>query len=628
MHLSPRPGLPLRQVRLCITLLLAGLAIYCPGQPGSKNDKKVTQDTTVHPDDSLKSKRVIQNIKNARMSKRIVKSITRKQSLNPTATIKSEDSFLPYEGKIIRNIIIRQIGFDKTVLDTAKNIKTTLTRIGNRLHSRSKDWLIRDNLFIRENKPVNPYKMADNERYLRDLDFILDARLFIQPLDYTEDSVDVIVMTKDVFSIGGSLNPRSATETRFRVYDTNLFGYGQRVQFTGHAEDGRDPFFGYEVLYRKNSVAGSFVSVTGAYTQINTGSSYGREQEEAWYIKAERPLMSPYTRLAGGIELSRNWSQNVYHTQDSIFRNYGYRVRDAWVGYNLGANAHSRYRSRHVLTIRGFDQHFIRNPEQAEEANSPIYNDKRYVLGGLTFFKQNFYTARYIYGFGRTEDVPYGHTMSVYLGYSRQLGLTRPYMGVDIGKGIVSPRGYFYNIIFRAGAFNNKGLEDAAVLLSGTLTSRLISYRRFLMRQVVGGDITYIHNLVTTLPLDINNEFGLRGLSVDSLWGTKRLHLFAETYAFTPFELVGFRFAPFVYGELAWLSSEKQSMLENRAFPAIGGGIRTRNENLVFGTVELRLIYYPRTVQDVNHFQVRVSSNLRVKYTASFVRPPTFVLYN
>jgi hypothetical protein len=609
-------------------LLFLSAGFHCHAQKTQHQKESAKADTVGHPSDSAKRRRVIQNIKNTKVSKRLVKSITRKQSTNPTATIKSEDFFLPYEGKIIRRIMIRQVGFEKNVLDTTHSFKSTLTRIGNKLHGKSKDWVIRDNLFIRENKAINPYRMADNERYLRDLDFILDAKFFILPLNHTEDSVDVIVMTKDVFSVGGSFNPRSATATRVRIYDNNLFGYGQRVQFMGHVENGRDPAFGYEFLYRKNSVGGSFITATGAYTQLNTGSSYGLEQEKAYYIKLDRPLVSPYTRFAGGVELSRNWSNNVYNTPDSLFWKYRYVVRDFWMGYNIGAKAHYRYRSRHFLAIRAFDQHFTRPPLQTLEENHPIYSNRTYFLGGLTFFKQNFYTARYIYGFGRTEDVPYGHSISGYIGWARQLGVERPYLGLDIGKSIVSPRGQFYNLMFRAGAFNNGGLEDAAILISGTLTSRLIAYRKLLIRQILGGDVTYVHNQKTSLPLDINNEFGLRGFTADSLWGTKRFHVNGETHVFTPLELLGFKFAPFVYSEIAWLAPENQTMFKSKPYFGIGGGVRTRNENLVFGTIELRLMYYPRTYQEISSFNVKVSSNLRVKYTASFVRAPSFVLYN
>ena len=608
-------------------LLILGLSGYCEAQIRS-DSLKSREDTIKNRRDTTRTGKIIRKIRKTKVSKRLVRTITRKKPQDPNATIKSEDSFIPYEGKIIRKIIIRQIGFDKTVIDTARNMKSTLTRIGNKLHSKSRDWVIRDNLFIRENKPINPYKMADNERYLRDLDFILDARFFIVPFSHTEDSVDVIVMTRDVFSIGGSFNPRSATKTRFRIYDTNLFGYGQRVQFMGQVEEGRSPVFGYEWIYRKNSVGGSFITATGGYTQLNTGSSYGHEEEKAFYLKLDRPLVSPYTRFAGGYEISRNWSHNVYQTNDTVFWKYRYRVNDFWIGYNIGAKSNYRYRTRHFIAFRAFNQNFTEPPLQNQEAINPIYSNRTFVLGGVTLFKQNFYTARYIYGFGRTEDVPYGHSMSLNFGWSRQLGLHRPYIGLDVGKSIVSPNGQFYNLMFRAGVFNNDGAEDAAILFSGNLTSRLISYRRLLIRQILGGDITYVHNQRTSLPLDINNEFGLRGFSADSLWGTKRFHINGETHFFTPHELLGFRFAPFIYSEMAWIAPERESLFENDPFFGLGGGIRTRNENLVFGTIELRLMYYPRTYQDLSSFQVRLSSNLRVKYTASFVRPPSFIQYN
>jgi hypothetical protein len=614
---------------LSILVVLITLAFVCNGQKKGESSKQKTQDSVKNAEaDTARNSQIIEDIKNSKVSKRLVRTITKKQQTNPGATIRSEQFFIPYEGKIIRNILIRQIGFEKTVLDTTKNFKTTLTKIGNTLHSNSRKWVIKDNLFIRENKPVNPYKMADNERYLRDLDFILDAKFFIVPLESTEDSVDVIVMTRDVFSIGASFNPRSATKTRFRIYDNNLFGFGQRVQFTGLAEDGRTPAFAYEMMYRKNSVGGSFISASAGYTQINTGSSYGLEDEKAYYVKLERPLVSPYTRFAGGMEISRNWSQNIYGISDSIFRDYRYLVNDLWVGYNIGANAPYRYRNRHFVALRVFDQHFTRQPFQNQEVVNPLYSNRTYVLAGITFFKQNFYTARYIYGFGRTEDLPYGHTMSLYFGWARQLGLQRPYMGLDLGKSMVSPNGQFYNILLRAGGFNNDGVEDAAVLISGSLTSRLVNYNRFLVRQTFGADFTHVYNQRTTLPLDINNEFGLRGFKADSLLGTKRFHLSTETLVFTPYQLVGFKFAPFVYGEMALLRDKDPGLIGKKPYFGFGGGVRTRNENLVFGTIELRFMYYPRTVQDISNFNISVSSNLRVKYSAGFVRPPSFVQYN
>ena len=597
------------------------LVAFClPGLVLSQEKDSVAADTT--------KKSIIQTIKGSRVSRRLMKSITRKPQTNPTAAVRSEDAFMPFEGKIIRKIEIRHIGFDKTVYDTTRNIKNTITRISKALHSNSREWLIRDHLFIRENRALNPYRLADNERYLRDLDFILDSKIYVVPLR-GKDSVDIVVLTRDVFSIGGSFNPSSPTKTRFKLYDVNLGGWGQRVQFNGLIEDGRQPAFIYEALYRKNSIGGSFVNGTIGYTQLNTGSSYGEEEEKAYYIRLDRPLVSPYTTFAGGLEISRNWSENFFNRADSLFLNYRYLVNDFWIGYNIGAKQAVGNRSRHFVAIRAFDQKFARRPSQFNEQQSPTYNDRTFVLGGVTFFRQNFYTASYIYGFGRTEDVPYGYSMSGYLGWSRELDRKRPYMGFEFEKAIVTPKNEFYNLAVRTGVYHNNGkLEDGVMLFSGSMTSRLIPYGELLIRQSFSADYTRVFRQQTQLPLDINNEFGLRYFVADSLLGTKRFHLNTETLVFTPISLAGFRFAPFGFGEMAMISDDSKSIFADKPYFGFGGGVRTRNENLVFGTIELRFVYFPRVVENINAFAIRLSSNLRVKYSAGFVKPPGFVRFN
>jgi hypothetical protein len=104
--------------------------------------------------------------------------------------------------------------------------------------------------------------------------------------------------------------------------------------------------------------------------------------------------------------------------------------------------------------VRAFDQHFTKPPFQSPEKESAVYNNRKFILGGLTLFKQNFYTASYIYGFGRTEDIPYGHKMSLYIGWTRQLGLERPYIGLEGEKSIVNRSNEFYTLGFRAGGYH------------------------------------------------------------------------------------------------------------------------------------------------------------------------------
>lgn len=604
-------------------LFVCLLATVCVPALLSAQDK----DSTAAAKDSTKTG-LFQDIRQSKLSQQILKSITRKNTSDPVAAVRSEAAFMPYEGKIIRNITLRHIDFQRTVYDTTKNIKNFITRLGNKLHSTSKEWVIRDNLFVRENRALNPYKLADNERHLRDLDFLLEAKFYVVPLPDSPDSVDLIVLTRDVFSLGGTINPANPSRTKLRLYDANLGGWGQRLQFSGLIEPERDPNFIYEFLYKKNSIGGSFINASVGYTQMNTGSSYGEEEEQAYYIRFDRPLVSPYTRYAGGIELSRNWSTNYFNVSDILFRDYRYGINDFWIGYNIGANS-NHDRSRHFVAVRAFDQRFSRVPWQPREQERLLYSDQRFVLASATFFKRNFYTARYIYGFGRTEDVPYGHNVSLTGGWTRQRGIDRPYLGIEAEKSLVSRLGEFYTFGVRAGGFmENAGLEDATLLLSGEITSRLIPQGLFLFRQAIKLDYTRVFRQRTSIPLDINNEFGLQYFRADSLFGTKRFNIHSETIAFSPWQFLGFRFAPFTFGEMAMISGDEESIFSDKPFFGFGGGIRTRNENLIFGTVELRFVYYPRTIEDISAFNIRVTTNLRIKYSAGFVKAPDFVRYN
>jgi len=569
---------------------------------------------------------VLQDIRKSSLFRRALGSVTRKVPVDPVEPVRSEIAFMPFEGRIIRKILIRHIDFQRAVYDTSRNIRNVVTRIANDLHGTSRDWVIRDHLFVRENEPVNPYKLADNERFLRDQNFLLDARLYIIPLRES-DSVDVVVMTRDVFSLGGSVSP-STSRTRLRLYDVNLGGWGQHVEFNALMSSDRRPGFLYELLYQKKSIGGSFVDGSVGYTQLNSGSSYGLEEEKAYFIRFDRPLVSPYTRYAGGMEISKNWSENFLRKADSLFRDYRYYINDFWIGYNIGAES-NQDRSRHFVAIRAFDQHFTRLPESLREDEEPLYHNRTFLLGSATFFRRNFYTTRYIYGFGRTEDIPYGHNVSVTMGWSRHRGLDRPYFGLDFEKSFVTAQDEFYTFGLRTGGYaNGGGVEDGVVLLSGQMMSRLIPRGKFLFRQYFTADYTRLFRQRTALLLDINNEFGLQYFRADSLRGIRRFHINSETVAFTPWQFLGFRFAGFAFGEMAMIGQRGEGLFTRKPFFGFGGGVRTRNENLIFGTIELRFVWFPRTVEDISPFNFRISTNLRVKYSAGFVRAPSILSYN
>lgn len=574
-------------------------------------------------DDRGNTRKKIEN----KVIERITLNGNRKDSL---VNQRSETAFMPWQGKIVRNIIIEQIGFERNFYDTTRQSRMKrFARLGNRLHTTTREGMIRDNLFIRSGKPLDPFKVADNERYLRDLDFLLDATITVKPTGSESDSVDLIVFTRDVFSIGGSFSPRSTDRYRFGLYDVNVAGYAQRLEVNGLFDADRNPETGYQVLYNKTSVAGSLINATLSYTELNNGARLGWENEHAVFLKLDRPLVSPYSRMAGGLELSQNWSVNLYNKNEADFRQYRYNLTDFWVGYNFGIRNRTENRGRHFVAIRVFDQHFQQRPGQLIEQDNPIYNNQSYWLGEVSFFKQNFYKTRFIYGFGRTEDLPYGRQLTLVAGKVKQLNLTRPYVGAEFTRSMVHRNGDFTTISFSAGSFiRNQHLEDIVLTSQILFFSRIIDWRSNKIRQAVRLAYSSLSKQQTLLPLTLRSDLGLRSFPADSLLGNKRLSVESETLLFTRASLLGFRIAPLVFAGAGLIAKNGEDLSGQRVWLSMGAGIRTRNENLVFGTIDLRFFYFPRTTENISNFRISLTSNLQVKYTAGFVKKPQMVRYN
>lgn len=568
-----------------------------------------------------------QGLLNSKLAQEIVDALTVEEISDDVKKVKSEAPFLPFQGKIIRRIIIKTVGFENTITDTSRNIKTRIVQIADMLHADTRASVIRDNLFFHENSKVNPYKMADNERYLRDLDFILDSRIVVKRVKGSPDSVDVEVRTRDVFSLGVRGDVGGIDKYSVGVYDANLMGQGQRLEGNVLVETDRSPNVGIDVRYSKVSLFGSLTNVFIGYTQLNNNISVGEENEYAYYLRLDRPLVSPYSRMAGGLELSKNWSKNVYSEKEGLFRNYSYVVKDLWVGYNIGIRNTVEDRNRHFVALRYFNQDFAIQPNQESELQRVIYNDRLFLLGEITFYRQNFYKTNYIYGFGRTEDVPYGLTTKLTWGWTEELGMKRWYGGVYVLRRFVQPSGRFFDIEAGASTFYNKGnAEDGVMYVNGVMFSKAYDINRAKVRHQFSLGYAKSFSPRARELLTLNNE--LRGFSPDSLYGHQRLRLTTETTVFTNYKLLGFKFAPFLGVDGAFFQEKRTGALFDNFYWSITGGVRIRNENLIFGTIEVRAFYFPTRVEGVQPLKLGISTNLRLKYSADFVQAPYFVRYN
>ena len=192
-------------------------------------------------------------------------------------------------------------------------IPNKLVRFANQLHYDTRTWVIKQSLFFREGDTVNAYKLVDNERYLRRLPFILDARIYVINSYENNDSIDIVVVTKDVFEYGTTISNLNGTKVAATVFNNNLLGAGQKVAFGASWDNSYTPQWRTGASYTKYNVGGTFADVALGYTMLNDKVNVDTGQyENSAYIMINRPLYSTWASLTGGITLSVNKSVNIF----------------------------------------------------------------------------------------------------------------------------------------------------------------------------------------------------------------------------------------------------------------------------------------------------------------------------
>jgi hypothetical protein len=536
---------------------------------------------------------------------------------------------------VIRNISIKRLPFGTAISDTSRRFKNTLTQLANDFHHKTREEVIRNNLFFKKGDRLVPYLFADNERHLRDLPYVQDATITVTRAG--RDSVDVLILTKDVLSIGGSYRMSNTTRMSLTLSEDNLAGTGHEFLVRGFFDDKRNPKFGYGTEYTARNIGGSFVDWFGGYVSFNKNFNTGLHNEEMVYTGFVRPLVNPYMRFTYAAQVAWHNTNDVY-ASDSLYEvnnKYRYYNYDAWVGWNTGAfkpssTVNKDNRMRTVVALRYLRQHFSEVPSKYEGKYYYQYASMQGVLSSVTIFRQDFYKAQYVYGFGRNEDIPEGADLSLVAGWTKKAGIERPYIGIDIQRFYFAARESYFNYKLKAdGYLHHKKLEDINLLLSLEYFSRLLNFGKWHQRNFVSAAIARQPNRILNEPLFLQSDFGLREWRNDTLLaGNTRITLKAESVFFVPWNLANFRFAPFAFANFCLFTPEYKKFPHSDWYNSLGGGLRIRNESLIFETVELRAFFFPQRNFFDDHWRFEFNTNIRFKYTRQSSKKPDFVNVN
>ena len=560
--------------------------------------------------------------------------------ISTTATVDQPaiiiNPFLKFAGKKIESIDVVSLGLNRNIYDTSDLRKSYILGLANKLHKNTTEKFIRYNLFFREGDMVVPFMLSDNEIFLRGQPYLQDALIIVLNNINDDSLVDIVVIVRDVFSLGGSLSMNSFNQVRPEIKEENLGGRGAKLSFSGLYDKDRSPKTSYGGEYIKRNINGTFLNWKVGYNKFNNSYSSLRREETRIYSSIDRPLVSRYSRWTGLVDWEYNKSQNNYNDTlfDSIYK-YRFVRTDIWGGYNIGARrkwlSDNNHRLRHFIALRTFYTHFYSKPLIYKETFNYNYADLNGVLFAYNLYKQNFYRTSFIYGFGRNEDVPVGLSATATLGWTNKQGKKRNYYGLSGEANKYTSKGKFYAFKFRAGTFShNNNLEDID-LLAGidhfTGLRKLGTHWR--NRNFFNLAVTKQYRHLLNTPLFLESEFGLPYYRNGNIRGNFRTTLKGETVFFNMQKVLGFRLAPFAFAGTSFITPVNTSFDKTTGYTAIGGGFRTRNENLTFGTIEVKGFYFTRkNYAEMKTWRFEFSTNLKFRYSNTFIRRPDFINSN
>lgn len=534
--------------------------------------------------------------------------------------VKGEEIFEPFSGMVIDSIIIidlkprltrekiKEAQIEEENASDTTNLKQRLKRVEDSMTFGTYDYVIRNIIGISAGDTINPYEIAESERYLRSQAYIEDVR--IVPVQRENGKIILEVLKKEAFPYAFSFSIKDYNAFTAGLKNMNFARIGGDFQNYLIADGDYEPRFGYRGSLGFTNIGRSyhFVRVFGEMTpeRDQIGLSVGRNF-------AVRSI-----RNAWGVDLIGQ--DDLITLDDTVDFRLKHHVEDLWYGHAF----HSKVNETQsiYLTSRFQRKRYIHRPEVGFDSNV-VYHNEDLLLGSFVFRDLRYYRSRMIYSFGVTEDVPYGIIFQLTGGYKFSEFLERPYFDVRFGvANYVANVGYFSGSMQMSSYVRNSAPEDVSAQFRMFYYSPLISIRRSRLRVLCNAE--YVQR-AHTLRFD---EFNLNGrirYYGDGDAGFVRTSLRVEPILYLPWNLIGFRFAPFTFTDVAILADTPTLITGDEVYWGFGGGLRVRNESLVFNTVEIAGGYYPPAGGKDADFKFSFSTSTKTLFRGFGVgRPGTF----
>jgi hypothetical protein len=476
-----------------------------------------------------------------------------------------------------------------------------LYRLANRLHIKTREDTVRSQLLFKTGDPYSARVLAETERAVRAADYLHDAR--IRPFAYDGRNVDIIVETRDVWSLQPGIaysRKGGENEASVELQEENLLGRGKDVSVSWSREIERESIL---FRWRDPNVWQSRWRSELAYSINDDG--------RLRFASLERPFFALDTRWSTGgsafdftrVDPRYDLGQVVdkFKHEQSFFE-----LRGGWSAGLIDGRA-----LRWLAGFRYDDNQFANAPNEPPPVALPPDRKLVYPWVGIASLEDRFATTANLNKIGRTEDLDFGTAYTLQLGWATQA------VGSDRDAAILGGTlhmGFSWadnqNLFLNTSA---SGRIESGDIADGILDANTRYYWRWASRKVffVGASGALTENLDPENQLQLGGDNGLRGYPLSYQTGTSRALFTVEQRFFTewfPFRLfyvgaalfadVGRTWGRGAVGEpsLGWLSD-------------VGFGLRLGNARGGFGSVVHIDVAFPlNAAPDIDQVQFLIET--------------------
>jgi hypothetical protein len=537
----------------------------------------------------------------------------------------TNSNLVAFDGMIIRNIEIKKVNvFAKNTMDTSYMSSNWLQQAGTAVHVGTRDRIIERNLMLKQGERLDVFLAAENERLFRDMPYIMDARFLVKPIPGETDSVDLLLLTRDLWPVGFNMELSSANSGNAGLWYYNILGYGQQFLASTYWDGNHYPVFGYRFLYGIPSIKGSFVS-----TEVEYVNRWNARTDR---ISISRDFKTVGFKNAGAVEMENSFLKKNIILPDSTLNDqpWKYTNYEVWMGrfIPLQKTSPTGFSTGLFLSGRVYYNHNILGPKTSEN-HFYAFQDKTQLLFSVGYSHRGFRKDNLIYTFDRTEDVPFGYLFTLTSGVEWGQYKTRPYIAAGVSAGKYFERaGYLFGQAEYGNFFNDNNLEQGTLKIQVKRFSRLhswkgIQFRNFVTLAYLNGINRYLEEFTS-----LENTGGIPGLTSPTLRGNEKITLNLESVMFSPYRFLGFRFAFFGSIDLGFIKNSSTGYMEFKPYSGLSVGVRIRNDQLVFDTFELKFTLYPGEPGDANPSNFKIGSVPRLRSHGLFPEKPTVIEFN